>query len=162
MMSILLYATVYALLYAGVLVWILERRGRKYGQGPLTFPEALVAGSLVLVVVYFINIIVLLTRPGAAAAFNLGLTGALAAFCLFREAGYRRRAKKYLRRQRAEARLMRVYLKKDPGNGACHERLSELYEKLGEKDKALESARSAVKLDPSVKNVWRVKQLEEN
>lgn len=162
MIQTLLYATLYALFYAGVLLWILERRGKKYGQGALSFPEALAAGSLVLIVVYFFNIVVLLTRPCSAVTYNLLLTAALAAFCLYKEAGYRRQAKKYLRRQRAEARLMEIYARKDPRNGACHERLSELYEKLGEKDRALQEARSAAQLDPSVRNQWRIKQLEED
>jgi len=36
-----------------------------------------------------------------------------------------------------------------------------VYEKLGEKEKALTAARMAAKLDPAVRNAWRVKMLEE-
>ncbi len=52
-------------------------------------------------------------------------------------------------------------LKIDPLNTFCRERLSELYEKQGRLEQALAAAREAARQDPTVRNQWRVGELEE-
>ena len=62
---------------------------------------------------------------------------------------------------RIETANLENMLKIDPLNTFCRERLSELYEKQGKVEQALAAARAAAKQDPTVKNQWRVGELEE-
>ncbi|OIO05070.1 MAG: hypothetical protein COX65_00880 [Elusimicrobia bacterium CG_4_10_14_0_2_um_filter_56_8] len=160
-LAIIIYCTVFALAYAWALVWILERKEKRYGQGSISFTDAFVVGSFVIILVYLSNIVVLIAWTRYAFLYDLGLITCLAAFIAYRETAYKARAARKKRRLRAEARLLERYIKKDPSNTAYLERLSEVYEKTGEFKKALAAARLAAKLDPAVKNTWRVKQLEE-
>ncbi len=155
------YCIVFALAYAWALVWILERREKKYGQGSFSFTDAFLVASLVGMMVYFTNTIVIMAWPASALFYDLVLLAGLGAFGIYKETAYKARAARVSRRQRAEARLLERYVANDPANAAYFERLSEVYEKLGEKDKALAAARMAAKLDPAVRNAWRVKMLEE-
>ncbi|MDO8804212.1 MAG: hypothetical protein Q7R35_07265 [Elusimicrobiota bacterium] len=162
LLGIIIYCTVFALVYAGALVWILERKEKEYRQGSISFTDAFIVGASVVIFVYLTNIVVLMSWPRAAAtAYDIVLVTALAAFGVYRETAYKARAWKTRRRLRAETRLLEWHVAKDPANAAYYERLSEVYEILGEKEKALVAARMAAKLDPAVKNTWRVKQLEE-
>ena len=160
-LGIIIYCTVFTLVYAWALVWILERKEKKYRQGSISFTDAFMVGAFVLIFVYFSNIVVLMRWTRSAFIYDIALITGLAAFGVIRETSYKARAGKVNRRLRAEARLMEGYLAKDPVNAAYFERLSEVREKLGEKEKALAAARRAAELDPIVKNTWRVKQLEE-
>ncbi len=155
------YCIFFALAYAWALVWILERKEKKYGQGSFSFTDAFLVASLLGMMVYFTNTIVIMAWPGSALFYNLALLAGLGAFGIYRETAYKARAAKAARRQRAEARLLERHVKNDPANAAYFERLSEVYEKLGEKEKALEAARMAARLDPAVRNAWRVRMLEE-
>ena len=160
-LTIVVYCTVFALAYVWALVWILERKEKKYGQGSVSFTDAFSVGACATIFVYFSNIVFFMRWPRSAFGYDVALVTALAAFGAYRETGYRARALKVNRRRRAEARLLERYTARDPANAAYFERLSEVYEKLGEKEKALGAARTAARLDPAVKNAWRVKMLEE-
>jgi len=160
-LGIIVYCTLFTLAFAWALVWVLERKDKKYRQGSISFTDAFSVGSVVIVFVYFSNIVVFMRWPRSALVYDILLVTCLAAFGIYRETSYKVRARKADRRLRAEARLLEWHLSKDPANAAWLERLSEVYEKLGEKEKALAAARLAAKLDPAVRNAWRVKTLEE-
>lgn len=64
-------------------------------------------------------------------------------------------------KQRIEIANLQNMLRLDPNSTFCHEKLSELYEKQGKLELALEAARTAAAQDPTVKNNWRVGELEE-
>lgn len=161
LLQILIFSTVFALAYSWVLVWILERREKVYGQGALSFSDAFLAGSVSLLFVYISNIMVLAMWPGKAASFNVLLVTALAGFCLYKESVYKLEAKKIEHRRRAEIRLLQIYIAKDPANAAYFGRLCRLYEKLGDKKQALEAARMVATLEPTERNRCRVKELQE-
>ena len=161
MLGILIYCTVFALAYTWALVWILERKEKKYAQGHISFTDAFSLGSFVIIFVYFSNIVVLIRWTRSAYIYDLALITALAGFGVYKETVYKARAAKANHRQRAEVRLLEHHIAKDPANAAFYERLSEVCEKLGENEKALATAKMAAKLDPAVRNTWRVKQLEE-
>lgn len=162
LLQALAYSTLFALAYSWVLVWILERREKKYGQGALSFSDAFLAGSVSLFLVYISNFAVLMLRPASAGSFNVLLVTALAGFCLYKESTYKLQEKRIAHRRRAEVRLLNIYISKDPANAAYFGRLSDLHSKLGEKDRALEAARMAEKLEPTERNRWRIKQLNED
>jgi hypothetical protein len=159
---VVVYCTVFSLLWAWGLVWILERKEKKYLQGSLSFTDAFLAGSFFLVAVYISNLVVLVRWQRFGIFYNIALVTALAGFMLYRETGYKAMAAMRKRRLRAEVRLLEFHLKKDASNAAYYERLSELYEELGERRAALETARLGAKLEPTMRNSWRVKHLEEN
>jgi cytochrome c-type biogenesis protein CcmH/NrfG len=154
------YAGAFAAAYAWALAWILERRDRKYGQGAVHSADALGAGLYVFAFVFFSNLLIVSTKPAYAALYAGALITALAGFCLYRESVYKMRARRVDHRRRAEVRLLEHHIAKDPGNASYYERLSEVYENLGDKKKALETARMAAKMDPTVRNHWRLKSLE--
>ncbi len=160
--DILLYCTVFSLAYSWVLVWILERREKKYGQGALSFTDAFLSGAVTLVLVYASSLGLLTRSYRAGITYDVALLTALAGFCLYRESLYRLRAKRMRHRRLAEIRLLNAHIAKDPSNAVYYERLSEVFERLGETGEALEAARMAAKLDPAVRNQWRVRQLEES
>lgn len=159
LLQALAYSTLFALAYSWVLVWILERREKKYGQGALSFSDAFLTGSVSLFLVYISNFTVLMMRPSSAGSFNVLLVTALAGFCFYKESTYKLQQKRIAHRWRAEVRLLNIYISKDPANAAYFGRLSDLHARLGEKDRALEAARMAEKLEPTERNRWRIKQL---
>lgn len=158
---IIIYCTVYAVAWTGALIWILERRERKYRQGDHSFTDAFIIGSMALIFVYFSNIVVLIRWPRAALGYGVLLATALSGFGLYRETIYRARAGAAQDRVNAEIRELAAQVQRDPSNPVWFERLSELYEKMGQKERALEAARRAAALDPGVRNAWRLKHLEE-
>lgn len=160
LLAIIIYCTVFCLAYAWTLVWILERKEKKYGQGAVSFTDGFVIGSFVVIFVYLSNIVVLIRWGGSAFLYDVALVAALAGFGVYKESRYKLRAAKVAHRRRAEARLLEHHLKKDPANAACYERLSEVYEKLGENGRAAAAARRAVEIAPDTRNAWRLKQLE--
>lgn len=159
LLAVLIYGLLFSLLYAWAVVWLLERRDRRYRQGAGSFTDAFLPGSFVLIFVYISNIVVLVRWPSSAVMFDLALLGGLAAFAAYREILYKTRAGSASRKLRAEARLLERYMKKDPGNAALYERASEIYEELGERGLAVEAARVAAELDPTVRNSWRFREL---
>ena len=157
--GVIIYGTLFAVGYAWAVAWILERKDRKYRQGATSFTDAFIVGTFVLLFVYITNIIVLVRWPSSAINYDLVLLAALAAFSAYKELLYRGGDNSLRKRLRAEARLLERYMKNDPGNAALFERASEIYEELGEREKAIESARAAATLDPTVRNSWRFREL---
>jgi len=88
------YCAVFALAYAWGLVWILERKEKRYGLGTGSYTDAFLSAAFVSVFVYFSNVVALLKWPRSAPAYDLALLAVLAAFGLRREKSYRARAKK--------------------------------------------------------------------
>ena len=162
LLAVLIYGLLFSVGYAWAVAWILERRDRKYRQGGTSFTDAFIVGAFVLLSVYITNIIVLVRWPSSAISYDLFLLAGLAAFSAYRELLYRRRDSDAARKLRAEARLLERYMSNDPGNAAFFERASEIYEQLGEHGKAVEAARAAAELDPTVRNSWRLRELLED
>jgi len=160
--GLFLYCTLFAAVWTWCLVMILERRDSKYRQSGTSFADAFPAAGGAGVFVFISNVLVMLFRQSGALYYDIALVTALAGFGLYRETGYRSRARSSSRGLKAEVRLLEIQIKKDPLNAAYFARLSELLEKLGEKGKALEAARRTAELEPTVKNFWRVKHLEDN
>lgn len=146
-------------------MWILERKARASRRQIMPFSHSFLAGCVTFSVVYILNRLIFPGWPKATAVFNLAM---LAAIFTFR--GVRKKLLRQYRRRRpktgkkhhrhSEAAALEHMLAKDPLNAFCLEKLSEIYEEMGEYGKALEAAREAVKLDPSMKNKWRVEDLE--
>ena len=93
MFRLILYCAFFALACAGAVVWILERRDKKYGQGAASFTDAFPAGAAVLVFVFLSDLFLLLKSARMAAFYDLLLAAGLLIFILRREAGYKARAK---------------------------------------------------------------------
>ncbi len=161
LIGIIIYAGAFAAAYAWALTWILERRDRKYGQGQVSSADSLAAGLYVFTFVFFSNLVIVSAKHAYSGLYAAALITVLAGFCLYKETVYKARARRVTRRRRAEVRLLEHHLARDPGNASYYERLSEVHESLGDKAKALEAARMAAKLEPTVRNHWRLKHLEE-
>ncbi|MHB0995909.1 MAG: hypothetical protein ACYC2I_06020 [Elusimicrobiales bacterium] len=161
LLAVLVYGLLFALVYAWAVVWLLERRDRRFRQGAASFTDAFLPGAFVLIFVYIANIVVLVHWPSSAVMFDLTLLGGLAAFAAYRELLYRTHHRAGNKKLRAEARLLERHMKRDPGNAALFERASEVYEELGERALAVEAARIAAELDPTVRNSWRFRELLE-
>lgn len=159
---IIIYCTVFALAWAWALVWILERKDRIHLAGSASFTDAFLLGAFFLIFIYISNMVVLVRWPRSAFFYDLALVTGLAGFGLYKETTYKVLAAFRWKRLRDEALALEWNIAKDPSNGAYYERLSEVYEKMGKKDRALEAAKAAAKLDPAVSNALRVKHLEEN
>jgi cytochrome c-type biogenesis protein CcmH/NrfG len=163
----IIFCMVAGMAVAAAALWSLKKIGAARRK-TIHLPSGFLAGSVLFIVVYALNRLLFPFSPAAAAITDLGmLTGILA----FPWAGKKvRRAKKKIRRVRMkaapphplqpEADALERMLAQDPLNTFCHERLSELYEKMGRFDRALKAAQEAVRLDPTVKNRWRVEEIE--
>jgi hypothetical protein len=162
LLGLVIYCTGFALIWTWTLVWILERKDKTFRQGTASFTDAFLSGAFSLVFVFISNIVILLRWPRSALLYDLLLVTGLAGFGLYRETLYKARAGFRRRTLRGEARALELNIVKDPSNGAYYERLSEVYEQLGEKGNAIETAKLAAKLDPSIRNGLRVKHLEED
>jgi len=159
---IIVYCTVFALAWTWALVWIIERKETRYTEGGVSFTDAFLIGAFLLIFVYISNIVVLIRWPRSAVVYDLLLVTGLAGFGLYKETLYKARAAFRWKRLRDEALALEWNITKDPANGAYYERLSEVYEKMGRKRRAIEAARAGAKLDPSIKNALRLKHLEED
>ena len=159
LLGVIIYGALFALGYAWAAVCVIERRDKKYRQGTTSFSDAFMPGAFILLFVYITNMLVLVQWPSYAITYDLVLLAGLGVFSAYREIIYRSRDTESRRRLIAEARLVEIHMKKDPGNAALFERASELYEQLGEREKAIEAARAASELDPTVRNSWRFKEL---
>lgn len=162
LLKILSYALIFSVACSGTVVWILERREKKYGLGGISMSDAFLAAAAFLIFVYLSTLVVLLRWPGYGGTFSVLVITALAGFCLYRESIYKLQQRKLDHRDQAEVRLMLTHIAKDPGNSAYFMRLSELYEKLGNKKQAIEAAEMVFKLEPTERNRFRLKHLEED
>jgi hypothetical protein len=157
--GIVTFCALFSAAWVWALVWILERGDKKYRQNTVSFADTFLVGALAAIFIYLINFTLLLAMPDRVFHYDILLATGLAGFGLYRETVYKARAAGRLRRLRAEARLLETHIKRDPGNAAYFERLSEVMEKLGEKEKAAEAAVMAARLAPTVKNLQRAKNL---
>jgi len=158
--GVIIFSMTAAMAFAAGVLWSLKKAGaaRRKKIHP---PSGLLVGSVVYVIVYSLNRLAFPALPEATVLADLAL---LSGILIFPE------LKKKLRRPwlkhidkhhhlRVEAQAMERMLKIDPLNAFCYERLSKIYEKLGDPDRALATADEAVKLDPSVGNRARVEEL---
>ena len=160
LLRIIVYCTGFALVWTWALVWVIEREDKTFMHGTISFADAFLVGAFSLIFVYISNIVVFLRWPRSAFFYDLLLVTGLAGFGLYKETVYKTRAALRWKRLRDEALALERNIAKDTGNGACYERLSEVYERLGKIRLAIEAAREAERLGPSVKNALRIKYLE--
>ncbi len=161
-LGIIVFCTVFSLGYTAALAWVLERKESRYGQGSYSFTDVFLPASLTLIVVYFLNIVLLIRYARLTLPVDGALCAALALFWFWRERKFKASASRAIERLRAEMSLLADQVQADPSNPVWFERISELYEKLGDTERALEAARRAAALDPAVARTWRVKKLEED
>ncbi len=162
--GVILFCSLSGLAFSGAALWLLGRKAKVSRRRKAHFPHAFFAGSVTFTLVYFINRLAFPLRPKATAAFNLALLAAVfivpLAIKRLRKKLLRRRPKAAKKHPRyAEAAALERMFSQDPLNAFCPEKLSEIYEEMGEHDKALAAAEQAAKLDPSVKNKWRADDL---
>lgn len=140
---------------------VLDRKAKISRRAKARFPDAFLAGSVTFTLVYFLNRLAFPARPKATAAANLLLLAGILLYPYARKK-FRRLKPKIVKKHplQDEAAALERMFARDPLNAFCLEKLSELYEKMGEHDKALSAANQAARLDPTVKNKWRAEDLE--
>ncbi len=163
--GVILFCSLSGLAFSGAALWVLERKTKVSRRRKAHFPHAFLAGSFAFTLVYILNRLAFPVRPKLTAALNLAVLAAIVLLPLL----VKRLRKKLLRRRpealkkhprQAEAAALERMFRQDPLNAFCPEKLSEIYEEMGEHDKALAAAEAAAKLDPSVKNKWRAEDLK--
>ncbi|MDO8804079.1 MAG: hypothetical protein Q7R35_06595 [Elusimicrobiota bacterium] len=160
--GVLIFSVFSAMAFSGAALWLLGRKARASRRRTAPFSQAFLAGSVTFSLVYIINRLAFPLRPKTTAVFNLALLAGILLFRALKKRLRRRRRPKAAKKHplHAEAAALEQMLSQDPLNAFCLEKLSEIYEKMGENDRALEAAREAFKLDPSMKTRWRVDELK--
>ncbi|MEI7528805.1 MAG: hypothetical protein WCK76_07665 [Elusimicrobiota bacterium] len=158
---IIVFCTLFSLAYAWALISIIERETQKYGRGLVSFADTFLAGIFALGFVYLSDLAVMFLKPGLALYYNVFLLTLLLGFALYKESGHKLREVLRNKKLRAEMRVLGERAAGDPSNAAYFERASEILEKLGELDNAAAAARRAVNLGPTVRNMMRLKHIEE-
>ena len=164
-LGVIIFCSVFALAFSGAVMWLMERKARASRRQIAPFSYSFLAGCFTFSAVYILNRLIFPGWPKATAAVNFGILAGLFAFRAARKQllrQYRRLRPKISQKhpRRFEAAALEQMLERDPLNAFCLEKLSEIYEEMGESGKALEAAQKAVKLDPTLKNKWRVEDLE--
>lgn len=159
---IIAFCTLFSLAYAWALISVIERETQKHGRGLISFADSFLAGIFTLGFVYLSDLAVMFLKPKLALLYNLILIALLLGFAIYKESRYKFREVVRNRKLRAEMRVLGEKAACDPSNAAYFERASEILEKLGETETAAEAARRAVKLGPTVRNMLRLKHLEED
>ena len=144
------------------LVWVLERGEKTYHLGANYSRPIFLWSSLVFIITYLGNFVILNLARGAFWPLQFCLLCALAVFGWYKEKGYKEQVLQEEQRVLEEINSLEKGLADDPVNTSYHERLSELYERRGEMQKAEEHAEAAARMDPTEKNKWRVKTLKED
>ena len=159
--GVILFCCFSAMAFSSAVLWLLGKRARASRRKTTPFAYAFLAGSFTFSLVYIINRLAFPLWPAATSVFNLALLAGMFGSRALRKKLRRRRPKTAKKPPlHAEAAALEEMLTQDPLNAFCHEKLSEIYEKMGENDKALLAAREAAKLDPTMKNRWRVEDLK--
>ena len=160
--GVIIFCSLSAMAFSGAVLWLLGKKARASRWKTTPFSYAFLAGSLTFSLVYILNRLAFPLWPGATSVLNLALLAGLFGSRALRKKLRRRRRPKAAKKHplHAEAAALEEMLTQDPLNAFCHEKLSEIYEKMGENDKALLAAREAAKLDPTMKNRWRVEDLK--
>lgn len=173
------------ILSSGALLYI--GRAAAARRRPLRPPAAFLVWAVIFALVYFINRLVFTGRLTIGIYVNLALLLSLPVVLPNLKRKLRRLRRKAVRRPDLKAEFaalkralqfdqrrkaggnphlsveimaLKRMLQIDPLNAFCFERLSELYEKIGEHDSALRAAQEAVRLDPSVPNRQRLDELQ--
>ncbi len=165
--GVIMFCLFSAMAFCVEAVWLVEKKGIASRLDASAFTVDFMVGSVVFSSVYVLNRLVYPGSPKAAAACNiLFLSGIYFYSALKKKLRRLRRripkAHKNLAKSplQIEAAALEHMLELDPLNAFCFEKLSEIYEKMGKRAKALEAAREAVKLDPTIINQWRVEELK--
>lgn len=141
------------------LLWVLHKAGvaRRRTINP---PAGFFVGVVIFALIYGFSRFNFPLRPRATAAFNLAVLLSILLLPWLRKKARSLKPKDPRHQQlHVEIKALERMLTLDPLNTFCHEKLSELYEKMGRLDLALKDAREAARLDPSVKNRGRVEEL---
>ncbi|HAH32978.1 MAG TPA: hypothetical protein DCL44_11765 [Elusimicrobia bacterium] len=159
--GVIMVCFIFALFFSGSVMWIVERKARASRRQITPFSHSFLAGCIAFSVVYVLNRLIFPHWPKATVVINLAMLGGIFSFRVLRKTIRRRWPKKGKKHRRsAEAAALESMLERDPLNAFCLEKLSEIYEEMGKKDKALEAAREALRLEHTMKNKWRVEDLE--
>ena len=179
----IIFCFVSSLAFAGVAVWFWEKKAdtSRGEAAPLAYSS--LAGAFTFCFVYISNRLLFPQLPKTTAIFNLVALAGIFIFPVLRKRSHLQRLKTGKKRslragaaalkhmfkrginaglpaKRTEAAGLERMLEQDPLNACYLERLSIIYGERGEKDKALEAAQKAFKLDPTMKNKWRVEDLK--
>jgi tetratricopeptide (TPR) repeat protein len=174
--AIIMFCMFFGMAVAWAALWTLKKLGAAHRK-KIHPPAGFLAGALIFTSVYGLNRLAFPAWPKAVPVIDLVLlAGILVIPEVKRKLGRpgpksKPKLKPKLRTQpkpvdletqrlRIEAKALERMLEIDPLNAFCFERLSEIYEKTGEYARALEAAREAAKLDPTVKNRLRAEELE--
>ncbi|HBB68341.1 MAG: hypothetical protein A2X28_09220 [Elusimicrobia bacterium GWA2_56_46] len=161
MTGIIIYLLCFSCFCAGAAVWVLERRERRYRLGNYR-GDGLLTAAGIFIFTYLGNFAVFFTwGAGRGLWLDLAILALLGAFIWGKERSYREEVEELRREQLSEAAALEAALIKDPANTARRERLAELYESLGDLEKALLHAEEAARMDPIQKNLWKVKTLKQ-
>lgn len=159
-LAVLSFNALFAVAFAWTLVWVIERREKKYGLSGPALSDAFLAGALALFFAFLGGVAAMVLWPRHYGTFVVGAATALSGFCLYRESLYKLERRRVTHRLRAEVRLLNMHISKDPSNAAYYVRLAELGEKLGDRPTAAGAAAMAFKLEPTVRNRLRLEQLQ--
>jgi len=164
-LGVIIFCSLFALAFSGVVVWILERKVETSRREVTPLAYSFLAGSVTFTFVYISNRLFFPHWPKITAVFNLAALAGIFIFPVLRKKlrhHYRHRRPKIGKkhRRRAEAAALEHMLEQDPLNAFCLEKLSEIYDEMGKKERALEAAQEAFRLDPTMRNKWRVEDLK--
>lgn len=160
-LGVIVFCTLSAMVFSGAVLWLVGRKAGASRRKNARFPYAFLAGSVTFSLVYILNRLAFPLHPKTTGILNLALLSVIPAIPLLRKKARRllRRKKTKRHHRQPEAAALEQMLKRDPLNAFCLEQLSEIYQEMGEHDRALEAACKALKLDPTIKNQWRVDDL---
>jgi len=159
--GVILFCSLSGLAFSGAALWVLGRKVKVSRRAKARFPDAFLVGSVTFTLAYLLNRLAFPARPKATAAVDLFLLAGILLYPYVRKKLLRLKPKIVKKHplQDEVAALERMFVQ-DPLNAFCLEKLSELYEEMGEHDKALAAASQAAKLDPTMKNKWRAEDLQ--
>lgn len=152
----------FALAFSGAVIWIMEVKALTAHRSITPISYTFLAGSITFSFIYILNRLVFPFWPKMTVALNLTVLAAIFLLPVLRKNLRHKRpraGKKH--RLHSEASGLQQMLEKDPLNAFCHERLSDIYGELGKYDRALEAALEAFRLDPTIKNKWRVEDFKQ-
>ena len=161
MIPLIFYFLLFSIGLTYGVTWALERRWKKYLLGETYNGHTFIWTTTLFVVSYIGNIVASFVIPGVFVYLQLLMLAGAGIFILHKEKSYKAEAALARRRLLDEVAGLEKELGADPSNSFCHERISELLEKLGDLEMAAAHAQTAVGLDPTEKNQWRLKTLRQ-
>ncbi len=159
--GVIIFCLLSALSFFGAVLWVLGMKAGPSRRQTISFPAAFLAGAVSFSLVYVLNRLAFPVRSKLTFACNLVLLSGILIFPRLKKKVRGLRPKKTKGHPLSiEAAALEHMLELDPLNAFCFEKLSEIYEKMGKTDRALEAASKAAKLDPTADNKWRVEELK--